>query len=58
LEHTHTTVGCAQVNSNSWCFRHFQNCKHQILCKCSKKILKKNVAFKYPYPQQPFSKLR
>jgi hypothetical protein len=27
LEHTHTTVGCAQVNSNSWRFRHFQNCK-------------------------------
>jgi hypothetical protein len=27
FEHTHTTGGCAQVNSNSWCFRHFQNCK-------------------------------
>jgi hypothetical protein len=27
LEHTHTTVGCAQVNSNSWCFRYFQNGK-------------------------------
>jgi hypothetical protein len=30
LEYAHTRVGCAQVNSNSWCFcrRHFQNCKN------------------------------
>jgi hypothetical protein len=27
LEHAHTTVGCAQINSNSRCFRHFHNCK-------------------------------